>query len=106
MIEIYIYASVGPLPFATFANHEWGNIGTNYGPGLAALGLQGFLIMVITGIYAVLVNTLVTIRRRPARGNLVVCRLHRAAVFQPVQVGRRGKEYSERPLKRAATMNE
>lgn len=61
MIEIYIYASVGPLPFATFAtfaNHEWGNIGTNYVRGLAALGLQGFLIMVITGIYAVLVNTL------------------------------------------------
>ena len=54
MIEIYIYASVGPLPFATFANHEWGNIGTNYVRGLAALGLQGFLIMVITGIYAVL----------------------------------------------------
>ena len=58
MIEIYIYASVGPLPFATFANHEWGNIGTNYVRGVAALGLQGFLIMVITGIYAVLVNTL------------------------------------------------
>lgn len=40
MIEIYIYASVGPLPFATFANHEWGNIGTNYVRGLVALGLQ------------------------------------------------------------------
>lgn len=42
MIEIYIYASVGPLPFATFMNREWGNIGTNYVRGLAALGLQGF----------------------------------------------------------------
>lgn len=58
MIEIYIYASVGPLPFATFTNHEWGNIGTNYVRGLVALGLQGFLIMVITGIYAILVKTL------------------------------------------------
>lgn len=58
MIEIYIYASVGPLPFATFANHEWGNIGTNYVRGLVALGLQGFLIMVITGIYAILVKSL------------------------------------------------
>lgn len=106
MIEIYIYASVGPLPFATFANHEWGNIGTNYVRGLAALGLQGFLIMVITGIYAVLVNTLSLSGGDLHGGNLVVCRLHRAAVFQPVQVGRRGKEYSERPLKRAATMNE
>lgn len=53
-----LYASVGPLPFATFANHEWGNIGTNYVRGLVALGLQGFLIMVITGIYAILVKSL------------------------------------------------
>ena len=58
MIEIYIYASVGPLPFATFMNREWGNIGTNYVRGLAALGLQGFLIMICVGIYAVLVNAL------------------------------------------------
>ena len=49
---------VGPLPFATLANHEWGNIGTNYIRGLVALGLQGFLIMVITGIYAILVKSL------------------------------------------------
>lgn len=53
-----LYASVGPLPFATLANHEWGNIGTNYIRGLVALGLQGFLIMVITGIYAILVKSL------------------------------------------------
>ena len=39
-------------------NHEWGNIGTNYIRGLVALGLQGFLIMVITGIYAILVKSL------------------------------------------------
>ena len=58
MIEIYIYASVGPLPFATFMNREWSNIGTNYVRGLAALGLQGFLIMICVGIYAVLVNAL------------------------------------------------
>lgn len=58
MIEIYIYASVGPLPFATFMNREWGNIGINYVRGLAALGLQGFLIMICVGIYAVLVNAL------------------------------------------------
>ena len=58
MLEIYVYASVGPLPFATFANREWGNIGTNFVRGLTALGLQGFLIMVITGIYAILVKSL------------------------------------------------
>ena len=53
-----LYASVGPVPFATFMNREWGNIGTNYVRGLAALGLQGFLIMICVGIYAVLVNAL------------------------------------------------
>ena len=58
MIEIYIYASVGPLPFATFTNHEWGNIGTNYVRGLVALGLQGFLILILicVAIYAVLIQ--------------------------------------------------
>lgn len=58
MIEIFVYASVGPLPFATFANREWGNIGTNYVRSLAALGLQGFLIMICVGIYAILVKSL------------------------------------------------
>ena len=53
-----LYASVGPVPFATFMNREWGNIGTNYVRGLVALGLQGFLIMICLGIYAVLVNAL------------------------------------------------
>ena len=44
--------------YGTFANREWGNIGTNYVRGLAALGLQGFLIMVCVAIYAALVKTL------------------------------------------------
>ena len=30
MIEIYLYCSVAPIPFATMTNREWGNIGTNY----------------------------------------------------------------------------
>ena len=56
MIEIYLYSSVGPIPFATMANREWGQIGNNYLRGLIALGLQGFFIMVCVGIYAALVN--------------------------------------------------
>ena len=56
MIEIYIYVSVAPLPFATLGNREWGNIGTNYVRGLAALAFQGFFIMVCVGIYAALVS--------------------------------------------------
>lgn len=58
MIEIYLYTSVAPVPFATFANREWGSIGNNYARGLLALAIQGFFIMVCVGIYAVLVNSM------------------------------------------------
>lgn len=56
MIEIYIYCSVGAIPFATMTNREWGQIGSNYLRGLAALGLQGFFIMVCVAIYTVLIH--------------------------------------------------
>ncbi len=56
MIEIYIYCSVGAIPFATMTNREWGQMGQNYLRGLVALGLQGFFIMICVAIYAVLVG--------------------------------------------------
>lgn len=57
MIEIYLYVSVAPVPFATLSNREWGSIGNNYLKGLAALAFQGFFIMVCVAIYAVLVSS-------------------------------------------------
>lgn len=59
MIEIYLYCSVSPIPFATMTNREWGQIGNNYLKALFALGFQGFLIMICVGIYAVLVNSMI-----------------------------------------------
>jgi len=56
MIEIYLTVSVAPIPFATMANREWGQIGNNYLKGLFALAFQGFLIMVCVAIYAALVQ--------------------------------------------------
>ena len=56
MVEIYIYCSVGAIPFATMTNREWGQMGNNYLRGLAALGLQGFFIMICVAIYAVLIG--------------------------------------------------
>ena len=56
MIEIYLYSSVGAIPFATMSNREWGQMGQNYLRSLFALGFQAFLIMVCVGIYAVLVQ--------------------------------------------------
>lgn len=58
MIEIYLYTSVAPIPFATMSNREWGQIGMNYFRGLFALAFQAFLMMVCVGIYAVLVSTI------------------------------------------------
>lgn len=58
MIEIYLYVSVSPIPFATFTNREWGSIGQNYVRALLALGFQGFFMMVCVAIYAVLVSTI------------------------------------------------
>ncbi|WP_125143698.1 VirB6/TrbL-like conjugal transfer protein, CD1112 family [Clostridium transplantifaecale] len=58
MIEIYLVTSLGPIPFATMVNREWGGIGQNYLKSLLALGFQAFLIMVCVGIYAVLVQNI------------------------------------------------
>ncbi len=58
MIEIYLFTSVAPIPFATMTNKEWGQMGTNYLRGLFALAFQAFLMMVCVGIYAVLISTL------------------------------------------------
>jgi hypothetical protein len=58
MIEIYLTVSVAPIPLATMANREWGQIGNNYLKALFALAFQGFLIMVCVAIYAVLVQNI------------------------------------------------
>ncbi len=58
MIEIYLSTSVAAIPLATMANREWSQVGNNYLRSLAALGLQGFFIMVAVGIYAVLINSI------------------------------------------------
>ena len=58
MIEIYLVTSVAPIPMATMANREWGQMGQNNLRSLFALGFQAFLIMVCVGIYAVLVQNI------------------------------------------------
>ena len=58
MIEIYLYVSVAPVPFATLVNQEWCSIGKNYIKGCIALAFQGFFIMVCVAIYAALINSL------------------------------------------------
>lgn len=58
MLEIYLVTSLAPIPFSTFGNREQSQVGQNYLRSLIALGFQGFLIMVVVGIYAVMIQTI------------------------------------------------
>ena len=60
MIEIYAVTALGPIPLATLGNSEWRGMGQNYLKSLLALGFQAFLIMVVVGIYAVLIQDIGT----------------------------------------------
>lgn len=50
-IEIYLNCSIATIPFATFMNKEWGQIGYNFVRNLLALGFQGFFMMICVAIY-------------------------------------------------------
>lgn len=58
MLEIFLVTSVAPIPFATMANREWGQMGQNYLRSLFAQGFQAFLIILCVAIYAVLIQTI------------------------------------------------
>ena len=60
IIEIYLMASLAPIPFATVGNREIGHMGQNYIKALLAVAFQGFLILVCIAIYAVLVQSIST----------------------------------------------
>lgn len=59
MIEIYLMASMAPVPMAAMLGREFGGMGQNYLRSLFALGFQAFLVMVCVAIYAVLVQHIV-----------------------------------------------
>lgn len=59
MMEIFMYTSVAPIPFATFGSKEWSSIGQNYVKNLAALALQGLLMMIAIGLYTTLITDVV-----------------------------------------------
>lgn len=55
-LELLIYASLAPIPFATFMNKEWGQIGMNYVRKMFALAFQGFIMVMIFSLYGALVG--------------------------------------------------
>lgn len=60
MIEILIYFSAAPIPFATMTNKEWNNVGYSFLKNILALALQAFFIVVVLSIYTTLFTTNVT----------------------------------------------
>lgn len=54
MIEILIYFSAAPIPFATMTNKEWNNVGYSFLKNILALALQAFFIIVVLSIYTTL----------------------------------------------------
>lgn len=55
-IEIYTFTAVAPIPFSTFVNREYKNIGVSFLKRLLALGVQGVFIMVVCYLYISIVN--------------------------------------------------
>lgn len=41
-LELLIYASAAPIPFSTFINKEWGQVGMNYLRKILAMSFEGF----------------------------------------------------------------
>lgn len=54
-LELLLYASAAPIPFATFMNKEWGQVGTNYLRKMLAMSFEGFFMIAAFGLYEALV---------------------------------------------------
>ena len=56
MFLIVLKISLAPIPFATLINREWSNVGNNYIKLLMATSFQGFLMMVVLGLYGIMMT--------------------------------------------------
>ena len=50
-LELLIYASACSVPFATFINKEWGQVGNNYLKKMLAVSFEGVFMLVAFGLY-------------------------------------------------------
>lgn len=58
VIQIYMYCSIGAIPYATFMNKELSGVGKNYIMNLFALAFQGFFMLVAITIYGYMVASI------------------------------------------------
>lgn len=59
-IEIFMRISIAPVPFATFFNREFSNVGYNFIRSMGAVALQAVLIMVVIAIYKGILSSIAT----------------------------------------------
>ena len=59
-IEIFMRISIAPIPFATFFNREFSNVGYNFVRSMGAVSLQAVLIMVVIAIYKGILSSIAT----------------------------------------------
>lgn len=59
-LELLIYSSLAPIPFSTFGNKEWSQIGINYAKKMLAMSFEGFIMLLIFLLYGVIVTSVET----------------------------------------------
>ena len=50
-VEVLLYASVAPIPYSTWMNREWSQVGMNYTRKMLALSFEGFFMLLLFAIY-------------------------------------------------------
>lgn len=50
-LEFLIYAAAAPIPFSTFSNKEWSQVGMNYTRKMLALSFEGFFMFLMLILY-------------------------------------------------------
>lgn len=64
-LELLIYASAAPIPFSTFINKEWGQVGNNYLRKILSMAFEGFFMLIAFGLYNVLVSKVINNSHAP-----------------------------------------
>lgn len=57
-VECLIYASAAPIPYSTWINKEWGQLGMNYTRKMLALSFEGFFILLLFALYGGIIGGL------------------------------------------------
>lgn len=83
MLEVYLTASIAPIPMATMMGKEFGGMGQNYLRSLLALCVPGVPHYSLRG-YLCGVGSKHSARRGRFKGHLDVHGLHRTLVFHAV----------------------